>query len=101
MTIINNIFELAVAVGTPEDRVSLIGRAVYKYTECGCVFNETATGVTVCGYAEGADAECVPIALDYPFTLEEWESALDQADEDGCDLWNEWNAFYGEDSEDE
>ena len=89
--IINNIFQLAAGIGVHEDRVSLIAKSVFKYTECGCVFNETETGVSVCGYAEGADAECVPVKLDYPFTMDEYWAALQQADDEGVELWNEWN----------
>jgi len=88
---INNIFQLAEALEVPEDRVSQIGRLIFKSTECGCVFNEVPDGVTVCGYAEGADAECIPHELSYPFTIAEFYVELGKADLEGCELYEAWH----------
>lgn len=86
---IRNINHLATMIGTSVDG---IGKALYKGTTCGIVFNEKDWyTVTVCGYAEGADAECVPIDLVYPFTRDEFWNAVQEADDEGCELWHEWN----------
>ncbi len=95
---INNIDELATSIGTT---VQGIGKALFKGSECGIVFtvlepeNEATFypphGVSVCGYAEGADAECVPKELLYPFTMDQFWSAAQSADDEGVELWEEWN----------
>ena len=48
-----------------------------------------ATGIRVCGYCEGADAELPTYSLDFPFTEEEFEAALQSCDDDADQLWNE------------
>ena len=88
-----NISELADAIGC---KVETIGKALYKGTDCGIVFNPTDNGVTVCGYAEGADDECLPIVLQYPFSTVEFWQAVTDADIEGCELWAEWNCDNAE-----
>ena len=85
---VRNLADLGEVVGCAVER---IGRALYKSTDCGIVFNEKEGGVTVCGYAEGADAECVPIELQYPFPMGAFWNAVEQADNEGSELWDEWN----------
>lgn len=85
---ITNIDKLADAIGC---KPRGIGKALFKGTECGIVFNATDDGVTVCGYAEGADAECRPVPIAYPFTMEEFWKAAERADSEGCELWHDWN----------
>lgn len=87
---INDEQELAECLGveTPER----IGKALFKSTRCGICYQADERGVTVAGYAEGADAECDPHRLDYPFTRDTFNEACQQADEEGVQMWNEWNA---------
>jgi hypothetical protein len=96
---ITNIQQLADSIGCSIPR---IGKALFKGTKCGIVFKEIHnlseslnapyhSGVSVCGYAEGADAECLPIELLYPFTPEVFWEAVELADEQGCELFTEWN----------
>jgi hypothetical protein len=68
-----------------------IAKAIFKATECGCVFSYDATSVTVSGYAEGADAECQPHTLTFPFTMEDFWSSIEEADAEGVEMWHEWN----------
>lgn len=60
------------------------------------MFDEIDGGVSVCGYAEGADAECVPIQLLYPFVPKDFWEAVEFADEQGCELFEEWNSDEAE-----
>lgn len=86
---IRNINDLAAMIGTS---VEGIGKALLKGTECGIVFHEKDFNTAVvCGYAEGADAECPNHDLEYPFTAEEFWAAVKQADDEGCEMWHEWN----------
>ena len=67
----------------------LLRRWVFKGTECGCVFESDEKGIIVGGYAEGSDAEIPMYDLEWGFTLEEWDAALDAADKEGCIAWHE------------
>ena len=82
-----------------EDRAKqLMEKIVFKYTECGCVFDADENGVYVRGYAEGhIEAELPTNSLDWGFTIEEYNDALDQADAEGVMAWNEANDedYYG------
>ena len=72
-----------------EDRAKqLMEKIVFKYTECGCVFNADENGVYVAGYAEGSDAELPGHSLNWGFTIEEYNAALDQADAEGVEEWH-------------
>jgi hypothetical protein len=91
ITEIRTLKELATEIGV--DDPGRIGRVLFKSTKCGIVFNvaEDAQGITVCGYAEGADAECLPIELRFPFASDVFWNAVEQADDEGVELWHEWN----------
>lgn len=96
MSVVNtgSITELAANIGC---EVRAIGKALFKGTECGIVFDHDADSVMVSGYAEGADAECEPIKLRFPFTMGEFWAAVQEADDEGCEMWHAWN----DDPEDE
>ena len=71
-----------------EDRAKqLMEKIVFKYTECGCVFDADENGVYVAGYAEGSAAELPGHTLNWGFTIEEYNAALDQADAEGVEEW--------------
>ena len=67
-------------------------RFVFECTECGCCYRAEKDFVGLNGYAEGSeDAECPEHRLYFPFTIEEWKETLKKADQEGCDLWHEYN----------
>lgn len=69
-----------------------VGRVLFKYTDCGCCYLAKEDYVSVAGYAEGSgDAECAEHRLYFPFTIEEWCDAVEAADQEGCELWEECN----------
>jgi len=98
MQTINNIRDLKDHFGCKQ--ITGIQRAIFKSTECGCIFNETTTGVSVCGYAEGSDAECEPHRLDYPFNITEFYVRLEAADKEGVEMWYEWDSMDPDAEED-
>jgi hypothetical protein len=79
---------------------SRIARRLYKATDCGISFwyvkggvriagyAENA-GVGVAGYAEGTDVECEPHVLRFPFYPEQFWSAVELADREGCELFDQ------------
>lgn len=90
---IKHLRDLSNEVGEPgrtnEERERRIARRLYKATDCGISFSRCRSGVTVAGYAEGTDLECQPHYLDYPFTAEAFWKAVDAADQDGCELFDQ------------
>ena len=64
---------------------------IFKYTECGCVFDADENGVYVAGYAEGSDAELPMHSLNWGFTVEEFNEVLNEADAEGVDEWEQAN----------
>lgn len=111
---IRNIKELCEHVGCHEDEhddkacESRISRCVYKYTDCGCSFywkppmDESYGYVSVSGYCEGSDGHIEPHALAFPFYSNEYNEALEQADKDGVEEWDNTHGckycFTGEES---
>lgn len=85
---IENIRDLADHYGC---KPSIIGRLIYRATECGCTFDEHDNGVIIAGYAEGSDGECESFQFNYPFGIEEFETQLELCDEEGCEAWREAN----------
>ena len=94
---INTLKELAEEIGVSTKRDTshawqqTIGKSLFKSTECGIIFDVIEDGVSVCGYAEGADAECMPKELTYPFTSDIFWRAVEEADAEGCEMFHEWN----------
>lgn len=97
--IINNIRDLATHLGGCEP--SQIGKWIFRSTECGCTFREFVEGelggVTISGYAEGADAECESYQFNYPFGSEEFDTQLELCDLEGIEMWYDWNNLDWED----
>jgi hypothetical protein len=100
MKMIHNIKQLAEHLGVPAcfqgEYEMPVERAVYKSTECGCTFSADQYGIDVAGYAEGADAECPTHRLEYPFSVEAFWLTVMDADQEGIDMWNEWNTDWCE-----
>ena len=88
---IRNLKDLAEHVEAVREDVKSIARRLYKDTSCGIGFEEVPGGVEVAGYAEGSDAELPNHRLLYPFTEEEFSTAVALADEEGCQEWDEAN----------
>lgn len=82
-----NIEDLAGLIGVVWP--SQIAKALFKGTTCGISFqyNERENWVSVAGYAEGSDVECEEHRLRFPFALENFWAAVDNADIEGCDEW--------------
>ena len=89
--VILNLADVAYELGCAFDDEGEIAKAIYKGTDCGCVFDCDTKGITVAGYAEGADAECPSHRLDYPFSPHDFWTTLEEADAEGVQMWHEWN----------
>ncbi len=103
MKMIHNIRQLADHVGVPHcftgDYGKAVERAVYKGTECGCTFVHDVNGIEVSGYVEDSEIECPMHRLDYPFSVEAFWLTLEDADAEGCAMWQEWHEDDGQPDE--
>ena len=102
------------ARGFGEQKLSDVKRNTYKFTDCGAwvteetekrvdyesphieEFNdaptcEHVTGIVVGSIVEGADAECTPVELPFPFSMEEFSKACNSIEDEAKEIWNEWN----------
>lgn len=94
---IRNIQELAhevsaardASVGaTDEETAKSIARRLYKDTRCGISFWTDGATVVVSGYCEGVDVDCQNHELTFPFETEKFWEAVEEADKDGCEMWD-------------
>jgi hypothetical protein len=88
MNIINNVNELATAIGVD---IGGIAKAVYKGTNCGAWINLKANKVEMGSIIEGSDAETNTFILEYPFDIKTFWDKLQLIDDEAEILWNEAN----------
>lgn len=86
-TVICSINDLCEYLGTTPDRIE---RDMFKYTDCGMPIAWDNEKVTLCVYAEGADAEWSHDLL-FPFTGKDFDSMVEVVEEESDELWHEWN----------
>ena len=85
--VICSVNDLCGHLGTTPDRLE---RDMFKYTECGMPIAWDDEKVTLCVYAEGADAEWSH-DLFFPFTAKEFDNMVEVVEEESEELWHEWN----------
>jgi hypothetical protein len=81
--------QLAKALHVCDGRPELIEKMLFKSTKCGIGYYCEDSYIVVSGYCEGDVGECPPIRLIFPFTIDEFNGAVDAADADGCALWDD------------
>ncbi len=93
--ILNSVADLASAVMAGDASEKSIARRLYKDTRCGisfCVVRENADGylaVSVAGYCEGTERKFEGTTLQFPFWHEEFTAAVEAADAEGVEVWNQ------------
>lgn len=86
---INNIKELAAHFCAYCDTEASIQKRLFKDTECGVSCGVDDKCFWVAGYCEGSDWEHETYRLEFPFTEEAIDKAIEKADQDGCETWNQ------------
>lgn len=86
-TVICSVNDLCEYLGTTPDHLK---RCMFKYTKCGMPIAWDDKKVTLCVYAEGADAEWSH-DLFFPFTAKEFCRMVEVVEEESDELWHEWN----------
>ena len=85
--VICSVEDLCDHLETTPDRLE---RDMFKYTNCGMPIAWDDDKVTLCVYAEGADAEWSH-DLFFPFTAKEFDKMVEVVEEESEELWHEWN----------
>lgn len=86
---IQNLKQLAGHLGAVNQTTESIAHLLFKDTRCGIRFSANDKGVVVAGYCEGGVGDCPPHRLEWGFTPEEFDLAVEEADEEGCALWDQ------------
>ena len=76
-----------------EHAKQIMEKYIFKHTECGCVFDADENRVYVGGFAEGSDAALPMHSLNWGFTIEEFNNALNDADAEGVEEWERANEY--------
>jgi hypothetical protein len=71
------------------EAVERVKRDVYKYTDCGAWIAFEEKGITVGSIVEGVDEGTDTHFVPYPFTLAEYDTALDEVEKEASAIWNE------------
>ena len=89
-------------------------RNMYKYTDCGMWIQrltekridyesphieefceapkyDHVIGIVVGSIVEGADCDCTPVELRFPFTMDDYSKACDSIESEAHEIWREWN----------
>ena len=74
---------------TDEETGKSIARRLYKDTSCGISFWHNDCGIVVTGYCEGSDDYIEGHPLGFPFDEAKFWEAVEAADKDGCNTWDE------------
>jgi len=86
--VICSIEDLCEALGTTVDGIE---RLMYKNTACGMPISWDDNGVTLVGYAEGADCDHPSECLLFPFTMKDFDQTVQGLEYAADELWHEWN----------
>ena len=93
---INKIEDLAEYLGTS---VNSLKHDVYKYTECGAWIKWNNEGIIFGSIVEGSDAEFSD-SLQFPFSADDYESAMEYLEQIVNEAWLEANDDIYESEED-
>ena len=83
----NNLKELLSLRGCGEETFEQLKRNVYKYTSCGAWVSEDEQGVTLGSIVEGVDEGTQTPTLNYPFTIDQFQDALQSVEDEADEIW--------------
>ena len=83
----NNLQDLLSLRGCGEETFEQLKRNVYKYTSCGAWVSEDEQGVTLGSIVEGGDEGTQTHTLNYPFTIDQFQDALQSVEDEADEIW--------------
>ena len=87
-TIVNNMTDLLSLRGCGEETFGQLKRNVYKYTSCGAWVLMREQGVELGSIVEGVDEGTETHKLNYPFTIDQFQDALQAVEDEAKEIWN-------------
>ena len=87
MKTVNNIQDLLFFRGHGEETFERLKRNVYRYTACGAWVSKDERGVELGSIVEGVDEGTQTHRLDYPFTTDQFQDALQSVEDEASDIW--------------
>ena len=88
MKTVYNLRDLLFLRGHGEETLNDLSRSVYKYTSCGAWVDEDEQGVTLGSIVEGVDEGTETHNLQYPFTIDQFQDALQAVEDEAKEIWN-------------
>ena len=84
---VNNLQDLLSLRGCGEETLENLQRNVYKYTACGAWVSEGEQGVFLGSIVEGSDQCTMTHNLQYPFTIDQFQDALQAVEDEADEIW--------------
>ena len=87
MKTVSNMTDLLSLRGCGEESFGRLKRNIYKYTACGAWVTEDEQGVTLGSIVEGVDEGTETHSLTYPFTIDQFQDALQSVEDEADEIW--------------
>jgi len=84
---IHNIQDLLSQRRCGEETFAQLKRNTYKYTACGAWIHESDWGIALGSIVEGVDEGTQTYRLSYPFTIDQFQDALQSVEDEATDIW--------------
>ncbi len=77
--------------GDVQDSSKYLKKRLFKDTTCGVCFSvhKDLCGVSVSGYVEGVDSECIEHRLPFPFHIDDFYTAINQCEDEAEEMVSE------------
>ena len=87
MKTVSNMTDLLSLRGCGEESFGQLKRNIYKYTACGAWVSEDEQGVELGSIVEGVDEGTEIHSLTYPFTIDQFQNALQSVEDEASEIW--------------
>ena len=87
MKTVSNMTDLLSLRGCGVESFERLKRNVYKYTSCGAWVDEDEQGVALGSIVEGVDEGTEIHSLTYPFTIDQFQNALQSVEDEASEIW--------------
>jgi len=84
---IHNLQDLLSQRRCGEETFAQLERNIYKYTACGAWIHESDWGIALGSIVEGVDEGTQTYTLNYPFTIDQFQDALQSVEDEAEKIW--------------
>ncbi len=89
MRTVNNLQDLLSQRKCGEETFAQLKRNTYKYTTCGAWIHESDWGIALGSRVEGVAENTETYTLNYPFTIDQFQDALQSVENEAEEIWND------------